>query len=393
MCSPRNIASRRSSTPRSRASSPSSISVSSVIRFFEKSRKSPAPSATRRSPRSGSAAKRSRRCAFADLGEVGLQAPPGGRLAQRTRGAGAHPAVTPRLSAIVFSSSSQDLSKLVFALVLEPLGERREVDPGPFELFQHLLGVAAGRVHQVADLAVVGEGLERLVGHRVDRERRGEGLDVERVGGVRVLGPGARPEQALRRGRPRWRGASSGPSRAARGRRGRRARRSRSPSRFFSSAGTSSATATSQRRHEDRGDRGDDRVEPGLDPPFDALHVGVGGGEVLLVVEEQRDVDRDAGEDRLLDRLGARRGAGDLDEEVLALGLGVERRGLLDRRRGVVGEQRRDLEADEAVDPGGARVDVGEEVGGVAQVGERELEEDVLLGVGAGAVLVLGRGR
>ncbi len=57
-----NIASRRSSTPRSRASSPSSISVSSVIRFFEKSRWRPAPSATRRSPRSGSAAKSSRRC-------------------------------------------------------------------------------------------------------------------------------------------------------------------------------------------------------------------------------------------------------------------------------------------------------------------------------------------
>ena len=38
MCSPANIASRRSSTPRSRASSPSSISVSSVIRFLEKSR-------------------------------------------------------------------------------------------------------------------------------------------------------------------------------------------------------------------------------------------------------------------------------------------------------------------------------------------------------------------
>ncbi len=35
-------------------------------------------------------------------------------------------------------------------------------------------------------------------------------------------------------------------------------------------------------------------------------------------------------------------------------------------------------------------MDVGEEVGGVAQVGERELEEDVLLGVGPGAALVLG---
>ena len=50
-------------------------------------------------------------------------------------------------------------------------------------------------------------------------------------------------------------------------------------------------------------------------------------------------------------------GAGDLDEEVVALGLGVQLRRLLDRRRGVVGEQRRDLERDAAVDAVGALVD------------------------------------
>ena len=71
-------------------------------------------------------------------------------------------------------------------------------------------------------------------------------------------------------------------------------------------------------------------------------------------------------------------GAGDLDEEVGALGLGVERLGRRDRRRGVVGEQRRDLERDPAVDAVGALVDGGEEVGGVAQVGDRQLEEEVL---------------
>ena len=88
-------------------------------------------------------------------------------------------------------------------------------------------------------------------------------------------------------------------------------------------------------------------------------------------------------------------GAGDLDEEVVALGLGVQRGRLLDRRLGVVGDQRRDLERAEAVDAGGALVDRGEEVGGVAQVGDRQLEEDPLgrsgadplLGNGAGAEL------
>ena len=46
----------------------------------------------------------------------------------------------------------------------------------------------------------------------------------------------------------------------------------------------------------------------------------------------------------------------------------------------------------EAVDPVGALVDVGEEVGGVAQVGERQLEEDPLVGVGADALAGLGGG-
>ena len=164
------------------------------------------------------------------------------------------------------------------------------------------------------------------------------------------------------------------------------------PSRLCSSAGHLVGDGDVPAAHEDRGDRGDVGVEPGLDPPLDPAHVGLGGAEVLLVVEEQGDVDRDPGEDRLLDRLAARLGAGDLDEEVLALGLGVERRRLLDRLAAVVGEQRRDLERAEAVDAGGALVHAGEEVGGVPQVGDGELEEDPLVGVGADALAGLGGG-
>ncbi len=130
--------------------------------------------------------------------------------------------------------------------------------------------------------------------------------------------------------------------------------------------------------HEDRGDGGDVGAAPRLDPPLDSLQVGIGRGEVLLGVEQQRDVDRDAGEDRLLDRGQAGLGAGDLDEEVVALGLGVQGGGLLDRRLGVVGDQRRDLERAEAVDAGSSLVDRLEEIGRIAQVGERQLEEDPL---------------
>ena len=141
---------------------------------------------------------------------------------------------------------------------------------------------------------------------------------------------------------------------------------------------------------EQRGDRGDVGVEPGLDPALDPAHVGLGGADVLLVVEEQGDVDRDAGEDRLLDRLATRLGSRDLDVEVVALALRVQASRLLDRRRGAVGEQRRDLQGAEAVDAGGAAVDVGEEVAGVAQVGQGKLEEDVLGRVFADPVRCLG---
>src|SRR5437764_1085729 len=44
---------------------------------------------------------------------------------------------------------------------------------------------------------MIGQRQQRLVGHRYDRIGRGERFDVEHIGGSRVLGPGARPEQAL----------------------------------------------------------------------------------------------------------------------------------------------------------------------------------------------------
>ena len=60
---------------------------------------------------------------------------------------------------------------------------------------------------------------------------------------------------------------------------------------------------------EERRDRLDLRIEPGGDAPLDAAQVRLGDGEVLLAREQQRDVDRHAGEDRFLDRLDAGRRA------------------------------------------------------------------------------------
>src|SRR5262249_58883364 len=62
------------------------------------------------------------------------------------------------------------------------------------------VAVAAGGSTRGAPAAMVGKGIERALGHGVDRERRRESFDVKRVGGRRILGSGAGPQQALRAG-------------------------------------------------------------------------------------------------------------------------------------------------------------------------------------------------
>ena len=78
MRSPRNIASRRSARPHSSASPASSPTVSSVMRFFEKSRYRPAPSAALRIVR-----KQLAQVEAGDLGVVGLEGLPRAARAQR----------------------------------------------------------------------------------------------------------------------------------------------------------------------------------------------------------------------------------------------------------------------------------------------------------------------
>src|ERR1700738_1255115 len=81
--------------------------------------------------------------------------------------------------------------------VLEPGGERVDIDTRLGEARQYCLAIASIRGEGRPDFAMVAEGLEGALRHRIDGEGRGESLDVEDVGGVRILGAGAGPEQAL----------------------------------------------------------------------------------------------------------------------------------------------------------------------------------------------------
>ena len=129
------------------------------------------------------------------------------------------------------------------------------------------------------------------------------------------------------------------------------------PSVLRRSAGTLSRHGAVPPADEQRGDRADIGRKAGDDAPLQSLQVGVGRGPVLLGGEQQGDVDRDAGEDRFLDRRQAFRGAGDLDEQVGPVRLGVQSLGLFDRRLRVVGEQRRHLQRHEPVHRAGPRMD------------------------------------
>ena len=143
-------------------------------------------------------------------------------------------------------------------------------------------------------------------------------------------------------------------------------------------AGTLPATARSQRLMKTEATERTSGLRPGGDAPLDAAHVGIRGGDIVLAREEQRHVDRHPREDGLLDGGQALARAGDLDEEVRPPRARVELLGLRDGARGVVGEERRDLERHEAVHAVGRVMDGAEEVGGLGQVLDGQLEEELL---------------
>jgi hypothetical protein len=142
-------------------------------------------------------------------------------------------------------------------------------------------------------------------------------------------------------------------------------------------------------RDEERGDRGElaARVPAAVDEALHAADVGLGDLAVALEREDQRDVDRDAGGDRVLDGLQPRDGRRDLDEGVRAVDQFVQAGGLGRRLLGVVGDVRVDLERDPAVLAFALVPDGAQDVARVADVVLGELPEDLLGIVELGAQL------
>ena len=177
---------------------PSSIIVSSVTRFLEKSRCRPAPSATSRSPRSGSAAKRSRRWASRTSREVALQRPQAGLRA----GGGARRSPRRHPPALAGLDRLQQLAPgLDEGSPCPPPGgarrarRRRSRPPRTrartCSASPPSAGIRSPTAPWSAKATSVFSGIVLTVKGEAQR------LDVEDVGGAGVLGPGARPEQPL----------------------------------------------------------------------------------------------------------------------------------------------------------------------------------------------------
>ena len=84
------------------------------------------------------------------------------------------------------------------AFFLEPRCERVNIDARFGKTGQNRLAIAPVRSEPRADVAMLAEGREGAFRHGVDGEGRGESLDVEDVGGVRILSAGAGEDEALR---------------------------------------------------------------------------------------------------------------------------------------------------------------------------------------------------
>src|SRR5438132_12224495 len=140
--------------------------------------------------------------------------------------------------------------------------------------------------------------LQAPFSHGVHRERRSQTLDVKNVGGLRVLGPCAGPQQALRTSA---KVVDTLPA----------VRAKKSAHGFVGTVCHGNAKLVMQlvRRLVRDGavlaadeygvDGGYIGIESGRDTPLDAAQERLGRRKIMLAGKQQRDIDRYAGEDRL----------------------------------------------------------------------------------------------
>ena len=241
---------------------------------------------------------------------------------------------------------------------------------------------------------MIPEGANRLLGHRVHGVRADQLLDVDHVAVGRVLGRGGGPERPLRPRALRCEllpgGAGEEPLVLGIGE-----LRVGDGELAAEVAGAGSLEARIglgvHARHEEAGDRRD----PGEilavgGEALQAVDVALGDLDVALEREDQRDVDRAAAGDRILDGGQAGERRRDLDEQVRPVDLLPEARHLGERLLGVVRVGRVNFQRDMAI--GALRLieDRAEHIAGVLDVRDGERDERLLRAGGTGQLGQLG---
>jgi hypothetical protein len=150
-------------------------------------------------------------------------------------------------------------------------------------------------------------------------------------------------------------------------------------------------------REEEARDRRDVRERLARRAPIlEAVDVRLGDGLVAGKAEEEGHVDVDSLGGELADRREPRGGTRDLDEDVRTVERPPQAARLVEGPLGVVGETRRDLERDVAVQAVALAMEGKEEIGGSADVVDREPFEErfgrqAARGEGGDGVVVIGR--
>src|SRR6516165_10062670 len=186
--------------------------------------------------------------------------------------------------ALGFDAGHQVVPRLVEgrgAVVLKLLRQRIDVNAGARKGAEHLLAIASVRRQRRADFAVLREGLERAIGHSVDREGCRERLHIKYVGGFGILGAGAGPKEAL------CAGAGVGDTLKA-------SRSDELQIRLIGTLGDGDTEPIGQlgwdlsgnrdipAADKERCYRGNGRIETGFDAPLDPAQVGFGRRNILL---------------------------------------------------------------------------------------------------------------
>ncbi len=149
------------------------------------------------------------------------------------------------------------------------------------------------------------------------------------------------------------------------------------PKRFARSAGTLLGNGPVPTADEQGCHRIDARIEARGDAAFDAPHVGIGDAQILFAREQQRYIDRNTGKYRRLDGGNAGGRSRNLDVKIGAVRLLVNTQRRVDGALGFVRQQRRNFHGDPAVDSLSAVELRTENIGGAAQILQRQFHEQI----------------